>query len=1230
MKFGIPASWLARLSRRVLVGLLLAGSILLAAHSSARAQGLFNATPDDNPAILASLLSVGALYNAAVTADVLNPLISPDAGLATFAASWSLQNALRLIPPYFEPPASKRVHTWFDGDNDHCTYTYDLPSNSATYANYLGIVNVGLDDEEWGLFDAPFVQHWDSTVAITLSGLAPGEGQQLSEGRYTLDWKAATQYSFLFDALVPPAVYFIFNKITKNVSDPGKVASAAFVEVASRAIDFGVNEAQDYLAEVEANPMIYNPWQLVSTDSATNRAIRTLTVWDNHPPYFEDPETGVRIRNQTIEVEARDYGGTRWNRVKDDLRAAFEAVDDCDRALFTLPVNPPSLLPIGAHGTDVLWRTSDGGPYRIGASTPTFVMAPNHHIDGEDVYATLEQRIVVTDTQAPILVAPAGFAVESSTSIATSSISLGEVQVSDLADPFPVVAHNAPPSLPVDQRVFIEYSATDASGNTTLAPAEDPYRYTQTVSVKTPGTNTAPSAEALAAATLTSAPVEVTLRGSDSDCLPVANAAVPNDPQCAQGIVDPLKFEILTPPGNGTFEAPLLPFFIEDLRLTPQEPITGDVCPSGDPRAEWQCLSCPSNLHDAADFEGKLARLDKVDHVLYVEKCYCPQSGDQTAPPRDFIYQPLYVHVTDEDTYYITDFAFECDASLGPNNAPKPRISLWDDGNRLGDRPISLAGGDFDGVFEIDRRGDIWWFEPGGTSSSAVLRMLDADLQPFEGSPTNHFASYRDDSPVNAQLGFDDRLDQSSLVQATVDTTHDIIYVNDKGGIFAFDRNAPSRYLGQVIGPDYDKDSFSNSGYNTDDRILTDSCSVVGSSKDGFSMQVDSNGNLYVSDTCLNRIFKIGPPTIDASGNPVPGSILGWMGKCTANKLDPQGIPYNACDVDAQVSRGYQCSDQKCERAGNQNDTAGTAPGQFDVPLHLNLDPNDFLYVADYRNRRVQRFHTDGTFAGQAVSTGSGVSASGSFVLGNMGNPRHVSVNSTQFFVLETPSTTTVSDYFLHVFASLPFFDVTPSSAKVKYVSEFDFQGSDEFSYRVDDGIEPSAPAAVQISVSRAFRPPRELRASCFSSDSFATDAQTSCVVDEDGTLYIELLADDPDGFISAGGLDSLSFDITQEPQHGTLTAGASFDNRARYSYQPAADFNGSDSLEFQVSDGTAQAGAPGTLALTVDPVYDPPFVKPARELHGAQRIPGIYGRAIRRCRCRSGQRFRPQRNPLR
>jgi hypothetical protein len=84
-----------------------------------------------------------------------------------------------------------------------------------------------------------------------------------------------------------------------------------------------------------------------------------------------------------------------------------------------------------------------------------------------------------------------------------------------------------------------------------------------------------------------------------------------------------------------------------------------------------------------------------------------------------------------------------------------------------------------------------------------------------------------------------------------------------------------------------------------------------------------------------------------------------------------------------------------------------------------------------------------------------------------------------------------------------------------------------------------------------------------------------SVSVDEDQSVAITLQASDPDNNL-------LTYSYTQ-PAHGTVSGTA-----PNVVYQPAADFNGSDSFNFTVNDGRG-GQATATISITVNPVNDPP-----------------------------------------
>jgi hypothetical protein len=92
-------------------------------------------------------------------------------------------------------------------------------------------------------------------------------------------------------------------------------------------------------------------------------------------------------------------------------------------------------------------------------------------------------------------------------------------------------------------------------------------------------------------------------------------------------------------------------------------------------------------------------------------------------------------------------------------------------------------------------------------------------------------------------------------------------------------------------------------------------------------------------------------------------------------------------------------------------------------------------------------------------------------------------------------------------------------------------------------------------------------------------------VTDEDEEIVITLIGDDLD----IGPTDVLELVIDGQPVNGSLSEFTVLDDiSVSVTYTPAADFNGSDSFTFTVSDGT-DISAPATVAITVRPVNDAP-----------------------------------------
>jgi len=306
----------------------------------------------------------------------------------------------------------------------------------------------------------------------------------------------------------------------------------------------------------------------------------------------------------------------------------------------------------------------------------------------------------------------------------------------------------------------------------------------------------------------------------------------------------------------------------------------------------------------------------------------------------------------------------------------------------------------------------------------------------------------------------------------------------------------------------------------------------------------DSENNVFISRR--DRILKFAASSIDDQGKLVPGTFIGWMGRCDSNLTNTY-----ACDTVNHRSLGFSCTDTLCGTTGSNY---GSDPAQFNDAKGIAIDPHDILYVSDYGNSRVQRFTPEGDFAGEAKSTGAGYG----FILGDFGRPEGITVNSDHFYILNRN--------LLHVLQTTPVTPIDDTTAKVTYQSDDNFVGTDTFSFEAGDGL-ASGTGTVSVNVARNYRPP-------------VISAPPSYTLSEDGTVDITLVGSDPDG-----SLDTLSYVIVDQPQHGTLSG-----TGADIVYTPDGNFNGDDSFSYRVSDGVYQS-EPAVVALTITSVEDPPQV---------------------------------------
>jgi hypothetical protein len=1012
--------------------------------------------------------------------------------------------ALKFVPPILEVPDDI---TTKPAGND-CSVTFSLPQRSDAYTNLFGLFDVDPVATDWGLLTSgdagsPVVQHANTDVTLTLtgSGIPDGEGSAdiiLDEGTHTFIWRAETQISDLFDIWLPAGLQvvnaFVEAKygelISKYLSRQG-ITRQAYKNALQVAFNIAVEAGLvtgDLLSDT-SRPS--DPW-------ARQALPQSVIVQDIHTPTIQfDPSIATDPdRVDRVTVEARDFGGIAFDRVEANLRARLVAGDPCDETVRVTGDWTEALMPISDEDHTITWTAADN---------PASIYAP-----GVDPTASVIQFVRVEDTQAPILVAPPSRVIESFEAVPSDEPTLGTPRVVDLADPAPSVTVDNTTDFAVDSRTLVEWTARDASGNASTA--------TQTITVKVPGTNTAPVANDTTATTLTSAPVDIVLTAGDGDLI--------------QGTLDPLTMRIDRRPEHGEFVAPLYPYFIEDYRMSPVGPFGG-----------W-------------DSDGTYSRFQD-----FLKGEFCDQSPRQPIPI-DWVYAPAFFQVLDDGTTFIRDQFWTCDQIVA--NTPKTagRISAWDrDRNFLG-QTTDIQDDSRIETFEIDDEYlyTVSWLNRGSATNRMVVERTPQDF-----AAGGQAESWEICDCPGTEVPNPSPVSFRTLINGRPDATGELLYVVDEKSVSVWDARSESLVNGNK--PVY----LANLAGTNLDAILASNGS--GGSR-GHNLALDSEGNVYVAGSGRDRIHKITRSYFADDGTFVAGEYVGWLGKCTS-------AVEKRCDEEAGVSRGFSCTDETCTV---EDDTAGTAQGQFDDPSYVAIDPNDIIYVADFGNRRIQRFSPDGTFAGEAKSVAEGVTTDGTFVLGNFGAPQHVTVNSDQFFILEGDA----SESFLHVFESSPIHpeSVTADSATVTYVSDFMSGPRDSFTFVASDGLADSRPATVSIDINRADRAP--------------VVADTAVSVAEDQSVDVELIGDDPDGIEGRDflGLDTLAFEIIEQPAHGaavgspgTCGTGQDATHTICLTYTPEADFNGTDGFKVEAVDSRGVRSTPATVSVDVSPVGDAPSV---------------------------------------
>ncbi|MCA9103160.1 MAG: tandem-95 repeat protein, partial [Planctomycetales bacterium] len=144
------------------------------------------------------------------------------------------------------------------------------------------------------------------------------------------------------------------------------------------------------------------------------------------------------------------------------------------------------------------------------------------------------------------------------------------------------------------------------------------------------------------------------------------------------------------------------------------------------------------------------------------------------------------------------------------------------------------------------------------------------------------------------------------------------------------------------------------------------------------------------------------------------------------------------------------------------------------------------------------------------------------------------------------------------------------------YTPDENFHGEDSFTYKLNDALEDSNTATVTITVLPLNDPP------VARDDTFT--------LDEDGSVSGNLLADNGAGADSDVDGDTLHGFSLSFPAGQTFQGQLNFDPDGSFTYTPAPDFHGTESLRYTVSDGNVPSNQ-ATVTFIVNAVDDPPTI---------------------------------------
>ena len=576
-------------------------------------------------------------------------------------------------------------------------------------------------------------------------------------------------------------------------------------------------------------------------------------------------------------------------------------------------------------------------------------------------------------------------------------------------------------------------------------------------------------------------PISITLAAGDDD-------------------IDPLTIDIDDPPDDGFFVAPLLPYFINDYRITAR--YSPQIAAEEGEAKALELAADPNAMRDHMKFLCSTNGNDFFNNPDLPKDFVMFANGDEFMSVDDFGYTYVF------DSYY-----HQCHPGGGNITGPQPsttaRLSLWDP-NGLYVAQIEAGSGNTpltDVKFDLIR-GYIFMVTNNGASNQSFVNLYrvnrDAEGKPDVNNPFTELNSFKMDGGILEKLDDNNRVQLHDGNTAVLDSNN-IMYVlsrEPEQGLIAVllreDPENPGDYLKEPLYITHLVENLRNDVDETglDLRYIN-------------NLALDSEDNIYVSvseipaqgagfTNRVSRIYKWSAIRLNGQGNFQGGELIGWMGSCDSGP---------GCNPDTKSSYGYSCTAETCFFDDESLAKKGSGPGQFSFGIRnggaLAIDRNDILYVADTGNKRIQRFTPNGYWAGEAVSECDGTC----FLPGDFGAPDNIAVNKDHFYVLDPQYE------LLHSFETSVIFALDAQSAQVAYQSNNNFVGQDSFTFFAGDGLAESARATVDINVKRNFRPPVAPKRLVFNT------------VEDTQGITLTLVGENPDG-----ELDTLTYEIIEQP----------------------------------------------------------------------------------------------------